>query len=218
VQAPGLTAGPQSGDTGRLSPRIKKRVSRESVFAFVIVLLLLPRAAVGQHSGRHASTTPASTGATPEPESPDVVTLEHSVAMQARPDQREEFREAVKSTASACAQAQALPQPAAAPDPPDLNQAAIRLQDAVEDAQSDNRKFLRSLSDVQVSGLKKQIAAVVKANAAVTKEYNALLARLDKLPVDSARLLATVSQLEKALTRFQAAQLRLGQEIGIPPH
>ena len=191
---------------------------RESVFALVIVLLLLAHAAVGQHSGRHASTTPATTGATPEPESPDVVTLEHSVAMQARPDQVAEFREAVKSTASACAQAQALPQHATTPDSPDLNQAAIRLQDAVEDAQSDNKKFLGSLSDVQVSGLKKQIAALVRANAAVSKEYNALLARLDKLPVDSARLLTTASQLEDALTRFQVAQIRLGQEIGIPPH
>ncbi len=193
-------------------------MSRESLFAVVIVSLLLPLTAVGQHSGRHTSTTSPTPGATAEPESPDVITFEHSVAMQARPDQVEQFHEAVKSTAIACVQAQALPQHATPADSPELNQDAIGLQDAVEDAQGDNRRFLRSLSDVQVSGLKKQIAALVKANAAVTKEYNALLARLDKLPVDSGQLLATASQLQKALTRFQSAQTRLGQEIGIPPH
>ena len=192
-------------------------VTRESVFALVIVLLLPQATAMGQHAGHRTSTTGASTGPTVQPESPDVVTLERSVAMQARPDQIEQFQEVVKSTATAYSQARDLQQHSASANSVDLSQEATQLHDAVEDAQSENRKFVNSLSDVQVSGLKKLTTALAKANSAVTRESKALSARLEKVPVDSIRLLSAVGQLEKVLTTFQSAQLHLGQEMGIPP-
>ncbi len=77
---------------------------------------------------------------------------------------------------------------------------------------------MSSLSDVQVSGLKKLTTALAKANSGVTKESKALSARLEKTPVDSGRLISTAGQLEKALTAFQSAQNHLAQEMGIPPH
>ena len=193
-------------------------MTRESFFALVIVLLLPPLTAVGQHAGHRTSTTGANPSPPGQPENPDVATLERGVALQARPDQVGQFQEVVKSTATACTQAHDLQQRSASANSVDLSQQAIQLQDAVEDAQSDNRKFVKSLSDVQVSGLKKQTTALAKANSAVTKESRALAARLEKTPLDSSQLLGTASQLEKALTAFQSAQLHLAQEMGIPQH
>ena len=197
---------------------LRRRVTRESIFASAILLLLLPLTAVGQHSGHRNSTTGANTSATTQPENPDVITLERSVALQARPDQVGQFQEVVKSTATACTQAHDLQQRSTSANSVDLSQRATRLQDAIEDAQSDNRKFVKSLSDVQASGLKKQTTALAKANSAVTKESKALAARLEKTPLDSSQLISTASQLEKALTAFQSAQNHLGQEMGIPQH
>jgi len=193
-------------------------VNRESAFALVFVLLLPPLTGMEQHTGRRSGTTGANTSPTVEPDSPDVVTLERSVAMQARPDQIGQFQKVIQSTATACTQAHDLQQRDASADSTDLSQAAIRLKDAVDDAQSDNRKFVSSLSDVQASGLKKLTTALAKANSVVTKESKALSARLEKSPVDSGRLISTAGELEKALTAFQSAQNHLAQEMGIPPH
>ncbi len=194
----------------------RKPLTREAKFALVVVLLSLPMAAAEQHSGRQTSTTGATTSPAGQPESPDVITLERAVALQARPDQRAQFQEAAKSTATACTQAHGLQQHGTDADSVDLFRNATQLRDAVEDAQSDNRKFVNSLSDVQVSGLKKFTAALSKANAAVTRESKTLAAQLDKTPVDTGRLLGTAGQLEKALTAFQSAQNHLAQEMGIP--
>ncbi len=173
---------------------------------------------MAQHSGHHTGTTGAAPAPTGQPESPDVITFERSIALQARPDQVAQFQEVRKSTAVACTQAHDLQQRSAGTNSSELSRGATALQDAVEDAQSDSRKFLDSLSDVQLSGLKKLTTSVVKANSAVTKECKALSTQLEKPPVDSIRLLSAAGQLEKALTAFQSAQLHLAQEMGIPQH
>ncbi len=108
-------------------------MNRESVFALVFVLLLPPLTELGQHTGHRTGTTGANTGPTAEPDSPDVVTLERSVAMQARPDQIGQFQKVIKSTATACTQAHDLQQRDASADSTDLSQAAIRLKDAVDE-------------------------------------------------------------------------------------
>ena len=194
---------------------MRRSVTRETFFALVIVLLLPPLTAMGQHAGHRTGTTGANTGA--QPEDPDVITFEHSIALQARPDQVGQFQEAAKSTEAARTQAHDLQQLADS-NSADFARKANRLQDAVEDAQSDNHKFLSSLSDTQVSGLKKFKTAVVKANSAVSKESKALASQMEKAPVDSRQLISTAGQLEKALTAFQSAQLHLGREMGIPVH
>ena len=193
-------------------------MTREILFALAIVSLLAPLTAVGQHAGHRTGTTGANPGPAGQTENPDVITFEHGVALQARPDQIGQFQELVKSTATACTQAHDLQQRKPAADPTQLSQNATQLHDAVQDAQSENRKFVNSLSDVQVSGLKKLTTALAKANSAVTKESRALSAQLEKVPVDSGRLVSTAGQLEKTLTAFQSAQMHLGQEMGIPPH
>ena len=158
---------------------MKRSVTRETFFALVIVLLLPPLTAMGQHAGHRTGTTGANTGA--QPEDPDVITFEHSIALQARPDQIGQFQEAAKSTEAARTQAHDLQQLADS-NSADFARKANRLQDAVEDAQSDNHKFLSSLSDTQVSGLKKFKTAVVKANSAVSKESKALASQIGEGP------------------------------------
>src|SRR5208282_669742 len=175
-------------------------------------------AAAGQHSGRHTGTTGATTSPSAQPESPDVATLERAVALQARPDQQAQFQEAVESTATACIQGHDLQQHGTDASSVDLFRKATQLHDGIEDAQSDNRKFVNSLSDVQASGLKKFTTALSKANSAVTRESKVLAARLEKTQVDAGRLLSTAGQLDKALTAFQSAQNHLAQEMGIPQH
>jgi hypothetical protein len=181
----------------------------------IAVLLLFALAVLGQHGGRHGSTPTGGATTTPS-EDQDVATFKHAIAVQASEDQIRQFRLMIKSTEAARQQAhdlQHLDMNASSVE--DLTGKAARLQDSVEEAQSENQTFRRSLSDAQEAGLKNLTKKVTKSAAAVSKNAKAISRRLEQGTVDSGRLISAAGSLEKALAALQSDQVNLGKEMGI---
>jgi len=190
---------------------------RVSVIA--MLFLLFPLAVLAQHSGRRGTSTATSSGTTAQPEDPNVATLKHAVAVQATEEQSAQFRLMIKSTETARQQAHDFQQLGTnASDSESLTRKAAALQNSVEDAQSENRTFRRSLSDAQEAGLKNLTRKLTKSDATVSKGAKALSQQLERTPPNSARLASAAANLEKELAAFQSDQLSLGKEMGIQPH
>lgn len=187
---------------------------RASVIA--MLCLLFPLAVWGQHEGRHGNPTGTSGATTTPPEDPDMATFKHAIAVQATDPQITQFRLLIKSTEAARQQAADLQHASAeASDSEGLFSKANALQDSVEEAQSENRSFRRSLSDSQEAGLKNLTKKLSKSNAAVSKDAKAIAQQLEG-KLDPARLADIATHLSKALSAFQADQVNLGKEMGIP--
>src|SRR5271165_448789 len=115
------------------------------------VLLIGPHTLQAQHrGGRGTGAGRAPAGGS---NSDDLKDFNRAVALQASPDQMTQFRQLTKSTQAARRVAQDLVQLAANTNRPDLSQNADALSNAVEEAQTENERFLRTFSDVQKSGL-----------------------------------------------------------------
>lgn len=187
---------------------------RASVIA--MLCLLFPLAVWGQHEGRHGTPTGTSGVPTAPPEDPDMATFKHAIAVQATDPQITQFRLMIKSTESARQQAADLQHVSAeASDSEGLFSEANALQDSVEEAQSENRSFRRSLSDSQEAGLKNLTKKLSKSNATVSKDAKAIAQQLEG-KLDPARVADIAAHLSKALSVFQADQVNLGEEMGIP--
>ena len=182
---------------------------------FLVLLTLLP-SATAQHSGRRGTSSGAGTG-TASPDGADLDTFKRAIAVQATEVQTEPFHTMSKSTETAKLQAHALAQQAAASgDSVELTHKATALQNAVVQLQADYQAFRRSLSDAQEAGLKEQLKKLSKADAAVAKAEKALEQELEHVPVNAAKLPGAGGSLEKALDAFQAEQVNIGKQMGIP--
>jgi hypothetical protein len=187
---------------------------RVSVIA--MLFLLFPLAVWGQREGRHGTTAGTSGAPTTPPEDPDMTTFNHAVAVLGTAQQITQFRLMIKSTESARQQAADLQHMSAeATDSEGLFSKANALQDSVEEAQNENRRFRRSLSDSQEAGLKNLTKKLSKSNAAVSKDAKAISQQLE-WKLDPTRLANAAAHLSKALSAFQADQVNLGKEMGIP--
>ena len=183
----------------------------------IAVLLLFPLAVLGQHTGRHGATTGTTSGGTTAPaEDPDMATFKHAIAVQATEGQIVQFRRMIQSTEVARQQAHDLQHlGTSASDSVVLTHKATGLQDSVEEAQSENRAFRRSLLDSQEAGLKNLTKKLTKSDSAVSKSAKAISQQLDRGTLNSERLANAAANLEKALAVFQSDQLNLGKEMGI---
>ncbi len=192
---------------------------RASVSAIAVLLLLFPLAVLGQHGGRHGGSTGGGGGTTTPADDPDTATFKHAVAVQASEEQTAQFRRMIKSTEAAQQQAHDLQELSSkAGDLEGLTSKATGLADSVEEAQSENRAFRRSLSDSQEAGLKNLTKKLTKSDSAVSKAAKAMSQQLEQSTVDSQRLARAAANLEKALAEFQSDQLNLGKEMGIETH
>lgn len=191
---------------------------RRSVSVIAITVLLFPLAVLGQHGGRHG-TTGATTGTSTPAEDPDMATFKHAIAVQATEAQIVQFRRIIQSTEVARQKAHDLQRlDTNASDSIALMHKATGLQDSVEEAQSENRSFRRSLLDSQEAGLKTLTKKLTKADSAVSKAANVISQQVDQGTLNLERLSNAAANLEKALTLFQSDQLNLGKEMGIQPH
>jgi hypothetical protein len=184
-----------------------------------IVLLMSPHALLAQHGGHGAGTGRPSTGTSNPAPNSDMSDFSRAVALQATPDQIARFQQSKKSTDAARKQAQDLTQ-ANLTHAENTNQPKSSLyaglNDAVEDAQSNNLQFLRSFSASQQSGLKPLIKKLSKADADVSKQSKALAQELERSESSGKKLASVVGKLDTALTGFQTEQLDIGKEMGIP--
>jgi ribonuclease D len=139
-----------------------------------------------------------------------------AIALQATPDQVAQFQQLTKSTEAVRNEAQNLIQLAENANKPDSSRYAD-LNDAIEEAQRNNRQFVRSFSAPQQSGLKPLTKKLTKADSDVSKQSKALTQELGRSEIDGKKIANVVEKLDKALTGFQAEQLDIGKEMGIQP-
>lgn len=189
-----------------------------SVSVIVMLFWLFPPAALGQHGGRHGTTSTSGGTAAPAEDS-DVATFKHAIAVQATDEQIGQFRMMIKTTEAARQQAHDFQQLASSTsDSEGLTGKATGLQDSVEEAQRENRSFRQSLSDLQEAGLKNLTKKLTRSDSAVSKNAKAISKQLEQRTLNSGRLGSGAANLEKALALFQTDQLNLGMEMGIQSH
>jgi hypothetical protein len=174
-------------------------------------MLLAQRGAHGAGAGR-----PSTGASNPAPNNSDMKDFSRAMALQATPEQIARFQHLTQSTEATRKQAQNLVQHAENASAPDSS-GYSDLNDAVEDAQSNNLQFVKSFSASQESGLKPLIKKLSKADADVSKQRKALTLELGRSTIEGKKIVGTVQKLDRALTGFQTEQLDIGKEMGIQP-
>ncbi|HTE90690.1 MAG TPA: hypothetical protein VK639_17145 [Terriglobales bacterium] len=178
-----------------------------------IVLLMNPHILLAQRRGGHGGGTgraPAGGSGTD-----DLKDFKRAMALQASPDQVVQFQRLNESTQVARKSAQDLLKLAENPSKTDLFRPTSVLASALDEAQTDNQKFLQTFSTVQKSGLKEITKKLGKANSDVTKGSKALTRDLERPPIGGQRISGVAEKLDKALGDLQARQLAIAKEMGI---
>lgn len=169
----------------------------------------------GGRGGSRGSGGAARGSGSPPTDSQEMKDFNRLLAIQATDNQKDEFLAAAKSTETARKQAHDLMEQAANPgSSADFSKQVAALKDAVDGARSWNDYFLKSFSKTQESGLKQWTKKLAKAESEVGKERSAL-EQSPSTADDGKWITATADNMEKALTKFQAEQLSLGDEMGI---
>jgi len=171
---------------------------------------------VGQYAGRHGSSNPGNSqgGSTAPADNPDLTDFKHAVAVEATDAQVTQFKALAKCTNVARQMAQILRQSGSE----SAVQQATALQFAVDEVQRQDRDFLKTFSDAQASGLKRQTKKLNQSDATVTKEARKLAAHLDQIPPDPQRLQEAATSMEQALATLQSDQTGLSKEMGMEAH
>ena len=179
-----------------------------------IVLLMNPHILLAQRRGGHGGgpgrRAPAGGSGTD-----DLKDFKRAMALQASPDQVVQFQRLNESTQVARKSAQDLLKLAENPSKTDLFRPTNVLASALDEAQTDNEKFLQTFSAVQKSGLKEITKKLGKANSDVTKGSKALTRGLERPPIGGQQISGVAEKLDKALSDFQARQLAIAKEMGI---
>ncbi len=147
-------------------------------------------------------------------DNPDLTGFKRAVAIEATDEQQTKFQLLAKDTESARQQAQALQKAS-------LETAfkqATALQDSLDEVQRQDRDFLKTLSDAQASGLKKQAKKLSQSDANLGKEAKKLSDELERIPPDPQRLQQTAAHIEQTLATLQADQNGLGKQMGTAAH
>lgn len=192
-------------------------MNRWMVCALGIILLSCSYDALGQHGGHGGGRGGAPSAGGGSTADPNLRDFSHALAVQATPDQAQQFEVLAKNTELARKQAQELVQLASkAKNSVDFSQQTSALKDAVEDAQGGNKYFVKSFTKSQKDGLKEVTKKLDKADSEVGKQRKILDQQVEHPKADSDGLASTADKLEKALADFQEQQLSLGKEMGIP--
>ena len=186
--------------------------------AIVMMFLLFPAAGIAQHGSRHGSSAGSNPGSAPV-EDPNAINLERSVEEEANDDQVAQFQAMTRSTGTALQQAQGLQHLGPnLSDSVELTHKATDLQNSVEEALTDTRKFHQSFTDFQEKTLKALAKKLTKSAASTGKVAQTLSRQLDEVKPDVERLTSAASSLEKELKELQSDQVNLGKQMGIQPH
>ena len=183
-------------------------------------LLMPPRLAIAQHHGGHGMGAGGIPGASNRPtgvqEKDDLKDFHHALAVQATSQQIADFQALVKETDAAKAKLETFLQ-----DQQKINAGSrpsvgvAELDQILQRALIDSRKFVDAFSAAQKSGLKDTLKKLSKADSDLEAENK----RLDdtvQAETRSAASLESVGQtVSKALGDFSDQQLGLGREMGV---
>ena len=165
----------------------------------------------GQSHG-HPQTEPAPTGTV----SPELETFGRAVAVQARLDQLEYFREVLASTDQALQVTQEIQRLGKdANNVARVNQLSLELRDALDDIDHYNRRLLVSFTKSQDAGLKTLTKELHKSYTYVERDQRTVQQLMEPGQVVAARLATGAANLEKSLSDFRTDEIRLGRDMGI---
>jgi hypothetical protein len=138
------------------------------------------------------------------------------LAVQATRQQIVEYNLMVKSTAAASAELQSfLEQLSKANKRPELAGRDAALEQALERARTENKKFLDGLSDRQKSGLKEIAKKLIKTDSDLAQKAKALDQEIGDTKVVAQTIANSAQSLEQTLASFRSQQLDLGEEMSI---
>ena len=144
----------------------------------------------------------------------DLKTFHVRMAVQATGSQITDFEALMKDTGAAKSALQALVQQGKENDAAEFARRNAVLQQTLEKAQIENKKFVEGLSAAQQSGLKEFIKRLGRADSDLAQEKS----RLDQateVAKASPEVTARAQNLDKALADFYNQQVALGREMGI---
>jgi hypothetical protein len=194
-------------------------ISFSAINALILgaALLAYPAAALAQRHGGGGGAGAGGLGTISRPtgvsEKDSLKDFHQALAVQATSQQIAEFQALVKSTNAAKAELQAFltSQGKAAPAA-ESTPANARLDQSLESARSQSKKFVEGFSAAQKSGLKDFTKRLEKADSDLDLEAK----KLDQvLQVSGADAADRGDSLGKALEEFSNQQLALGREMGI---
>lgn len=192
---------------------VTRCVTRRTLY-LAVACFCLPLTLLGQ-SGRHAGRSTNGQGSSTAPADDSSLTdFKHAIAVEATDEQTTRFKVLAQYTDAARQQAQAVQKAAAE----DTVKQATALQNALDDVDRASRDFLKTFSDAQVSGLKKQTKKLSQSDTAVGKEKKKLSAEMDRASSDPQALHEAAAHLDEALATLQTDQNALSKEMGIETH
>jgi valyl-tRNA synthetase len=174
-----------------------------------IGLLMCTSTALAQHQGQQGGP-----GHSPSKgNSDDLRDFKRALALQAYPDQANQFKQLATSTQAARKATQELLQLSANANNHDFAHSAEAVSSAVEQAQADNDKFVSTFTKVQKSELKNLTKKLEKAKSEVSKESKALNPAAANS--DARQIAGVAERLDKALGDFATVQDGFASEMGI---
>jgi hypothetical protein len=204
------------------------RISGVRAVALAAALLAYPCSMLAQHGGGRGTSGSASAGpmgaggrATGVSAGDDLKDFHAALAVQATSQQIIEYDSMRKSTAAASTELQTfLEQMDKEKNASELASRGTTLDQALEKARTENKKFLDGLSDRQKSGLKEITRKLSKADSDLAQQARELDQEVGYVKAVGQRIATSAQGLGHALTSFQSEQLGLGKEMGIedPDH
>jgi hypothetical protein len=196
-----------------------------STFLLVTALLAYPSGALAQRGGGggHVGGGTAGGGglsnvgkATGVDDKDGLKDFRAAMAVQATGPQVVEYAAMMKSTEVASAELKNfLLQLAKENGAPELAGRTTAVKQAIEQARTENKKFLDGFSEPQKSGLKEIGKRLLKADFDLAQQAKALDLEAGNSKAIGQPITASAQTLDRVLTIFQTQQVGLGEEMGI---
>jgi hypothetical protein len=209
----------------RLTVRSAGSISGIEMLVLGTVLLACPRPMLAQRGGGGGQTGGGTAGggglsstgkATGVDVKDDLKDFHAALAAQATSPQILAYAAMTKSTEAANAELKAfLEQLGKAGSVSELATRSEFLEQAIEAARTENRKFIDGFSDQQKSGLKEITRRLIKADFDLAQQTRALDLEVRSAKAVGQSIASSAQSLERALTNFQSQQIALGDEMSI---
>ncbi|MGC1373480.1 MAG: hypothetical protein WA824_15195 [Candidatus Sulfotelmatobacter sp.] len=146
----------------------------------------------------------------------DLKSFHEVLALQASKPQIGQYKFMLKSTEAAASQLQTLLEQASQEQKAKLADNAKPFSAALEQARTENAKFLEQLSDRQKSGLRETIRKLNKADSELGQQVKALDAEIAEGKAANVQIATSAGDLKNTLSTFHDEQVSLGDEMSVP--
>ena len=146
----------------------------------------------------------------------DLKNFHEVLALQATKPQVGQYKLMVESTNAASSKLQALLESASTGNKPELSDSAKSFLSAIEQARTENAKFLEELSDRQKSGLRETVRKLNKTDSELGQQVKALETEIAAARPANLQVTSSAESVKSILTSFHEQQLEMGNEMSIP--